>query len=262
MLPATAFLPTASASRRTIFDHILKSGVSRRRFFIWIKCGDMHILFSGMEWGNEGMKYAGIIFDLDGVLCSTDEYHYRAWKMLTDRLGIPFDRKVNERLRGVSRMESLEIILEKSVQKYSNEEKQRFAEEKNENYRKLLSSMSSADLSAEVVDTLGNLRAQKVKLAVGSSSCNAPLILKKLELDSFFDAVVDGNDIIHSKPSPEVFLKAAERLKLPPSQCLVVEDAEAGVQAAAAGGFDCAVLGQIGQPVCWRLKTFSDLLKL
>lgn len=222
----------------------------------------MHILFSRMEWGNEGMKYAGIIFDLDGVLCSTDEYHYRAWKMLTDRLGIPFDRKVNERLRGVSRMESLEIILEKSVQKYSNEEKQRLAEEKNENYRKLLSSMSAADLSAEVVDTLGKIRVQKIKLAVGSSSRNAPLILQKLELNSFFDAVIDGNDIVHSKPSPEVFLKAADRLKLPPSQCLVVEDAEAGVQAAAAGGFDCAALGRVQQPVRWRLKTFSDLLKL
>ena len=208
------------------------------------------------------MKYAGIIFDLDGVLCSTDEYHYRAWKMLADHLQLPFDRQVNQRLRGVSRMESLEIILEKSGQKYSNEEKQRLTEEKNENYRRLLNGMSTAELSAEVIDTLEQLRAQKIKLAVGSSSRNAPLILQKLELNSFFDAVVDGNDIIRSKPSPEVFLKAAERLKLPPSQCLVVEDAEAGVQAAAAGGFDCAVLGQVQQPVCWRLKTFSDLLKL
>ena len=172
------------------------------------------------------MQYQGIIFDLDGVLCSTDEYHYRAWKALADRLGIPFDRERNGLLRGVSRMDSLNIILEKSDKAYSQDEKNAMAEEKNTRYRQLLNQMSPADLSGDVKRTLDTLRARGLKLAIGSSSKNTPFILERMGLDGFFDAVADGNCITHSKPNPEVFLKAAEMLGLKPEQCVVVEDGE------------------------------------
>ncbi len=209
------------------------------------------------------MKYQGFIFDLDGVICSTDEYHYQAWKALADRLEIPFDRERNNLLRGVSRMASLEIILEKSDKTYSEEEKAAFAEEKNTLYRQLLAQMSPMDLSAEVRDTLNALREKGLALAIGSSSKNAPFILERIGLGSFFDAVADGNCITHSKPDPEVFLKAAGFIHLDPAACLVVEDAHAGVQAAKAGGFDCAVMGDaMDDPKAdWHLDSFGQLLE-
>ena len=209
------------------------------------------------------MKYQGIIFDLDGVICSTDEYHFLAWKALADRLGIPFDRERNNLLRGVSRMASLEIILEKSDKTYTDAEKAAFAEEKNTLYRKLLARMSPADLSDNVKTTLEALRKTDLKLAIGSSSKNTPFILERIGLGSFFDAVADGNCITHSKPHPEVFLKAAEMIGLAPQSCLVVEDAHAGVEAAVAGGFDCAAIGDAKDDARakWHLTQFSDLLK-
>ena len=208
-------------------------------------------------------NYQGIIFDLDGVICSTDEYHYLAWKALADRLGIPFDRERNNLLRGVSRMDSLNIILEKSDKTYSDEEKTAFAEEKNTLYRQLLGRMSPADLSDDVRTTLEALRKAGAKLAIGSSSKNTPFILERIGLAGFFDAVADGNCITRSKPDPEVFLKAAEMIRLSPRDCLVVEDAHAGVQAAVAGGFDCAAMGDAKDDpsAAWHLSRFSDLLK-
>ena len=210
------------------------------------------------------MKYAGIIFDLDGVICSTDEYHYLAWKTLADRLRIPFDRERNNLLRGVSRMASLEILLEKSDQTYSDQEKAAFAEEKNAAYRELLGRMSPDDLSDDVKDTLALLRQTDLKLAIGSSSRNTPYILKRIGLDGFFDAVADGNCITRSKPDPEVFLKAAEMIGLRPADCLVVEDAHAGVEAAVSGGFDCAAMGDAKDDdrAVLHLNRFSDLRKL
>ena len=210
------------------------------------------------------MRYKGIIFDLDGVICSTDEYHYLAWKALADRLGIPFDRERNNLLRGVSRMASLEIILEKSCTTYSDVEKAAFADEKNATYRKLLGRMSPKDLSDDVQDTLKALRASDIKLAIGSSSKNTPFILERIGLESFFDAVADGNCITHSKPHPEVFLKAAEMISLSPQECLVVEDAHAGVEAAIVGGFDCAAIGDAKDDIRakWHLEKFSDLLHI
>ena len=207
------------------------------------------------------MAYQGIIFDLDGVICSTDEYHYQAWKALADRLGIPFDRERNNLLRGVSRMESLAIILEKAEQTYTDEEKAAFAEEKNELYRRLLGQMSPADLSDEVRRTLDALRETGLKLAIGSSSKNTPFILERIGLDRFFDAVADGNCITRSKPDPEVFLKAAELIGLDPGVCLVVEDAHAGVEAAVVGGFDCAAMGDArdDERAKWHLRSFGDL---
>lgn len=210
------------------------------------------------------MKYKGIIFDLDGVICSTDEYHYRAWKQLADRIGVPFDRTVNNRLRGVSRMESLEIILEKSPVAYSEAEKQAMAAEKNELYRTLLAQMSPRDLSDEVRETLERLRAAGLRLAIGSSSKNTPLILGRIGLDNWFDAVSDGNNITCSKPDPEVFLKAAGMLQLSPADCLVVEDALSGAQAGHAGGFAVACVGDAADHGAgdYNLKTFRELLQV
>lgn len=207
--------------------------------------------------------YKGIIFDLDGVLCHTDHFHYQAWKMLADKLGIPFDETVNNRLRGVSRMESLEIILEKSTKEYSQQEKLDFAEEKNEEYKKLLQQMKPSDISEEVRETLTLLK-KEFSLAVGSSSKNTKLILEKTDLGKYFDAVADGNDIKNSKPDPEVFLVAAERIHLAPEDCLVVEDAKAGIDAAVAGGFGCAGIGDAAgyDEVDWPLQHFADLKKL
>lgn len=189
------------------------------------------------------MKFDAVIFDLDGVLCSTDEYHYLAWKAVSDELGVPFDRKTNGRLRGVSRMESLEIILERYPVSLSAAEKNTLAEQKNELYKRYLAQLSPADLTREVSDTLDTLRGRGLKLAVGSSSKNTPFILRQLGLDGFFDAVSDGNNITRSKPDPEVFLKAAEMLGCVPERCLVVEDAVAGAQAGHAGGMAVACVG-------------------
>lgn len=208
------------------------------------------------------MKYQGIIFDLDGVLCSTDRYHYLAWKAVADRLGIYFDETINNRLRGVSRMESLDIILERSDRSFTPEEKLALAAEKNELYRSLLSRMTPADLSPEVKGTLDALRAKGLLLGVGSSSRNTRYILDRIGLGDYFDAISDGNNITRSKPDPEVFLKAAEYLGLAPMVCLVVEDAVSGLQAAAAAEMDCAAVGDAAAArlATYDLDSFADLL--
>lgn len=206
-----------------------------------------------------------IIFDLDGVICSTDEYHYRAWKQLADQWNIPFGRTVNNRLRGVSRMESLEIVLEKyHGPALSRKQKEELADYKNTIYRESLKAMSPADLSGEVKSTLDILRKRGYALGIGSSSKNTPFILKQIGLADFFDAVVDGNQITHSKPDPEVFLKAAEKLYRDPAQCLVVEDAVSGAAAGHAGGFRVACVGDAAQAGAGdeNLKCFSELKEL
>lgn len=187
----------------------------------------------------------GVIFDLDGVLVSTDELHYQAWKRMADGEGIYFDREINERLRGVSRMDSLDIILERASREYSDAEKAAMASQKNETYRALLQHLTPDDLLPGAMDMVLELRARKIKTAVGSSSKNTPLIMERIGLIPHFDAVADGNDISRSKPDPEVFLIAADRLGLPPGACLVVEDAQAGIEAGRRAGM--AVLG-IGTP--------------
>lgn len=210
------------------------------------------------------MEINGILFDLDGVLCSTDRCHYQAWKKLADRLGIVFDEQSNQKLRGVSRMESLEILLQGSEQQFTPQEKEAMAEEKNAFYRQLLMALTPDDVPAEVRRTLQELRQRGYRQAVASSSKNTPLILQRVGLDSWFDAVVDGNHITRSKPDPEVFLMAAHALELQPERCLVVEDADAGIEAAVRGGFPCAGIGPAaGNPhVTHALSTFSDLLRI
>jgi beta-phosphoglucomutase len=209
-------------------------------------------------------KITGIIFDLDGVICSTDEYHYLAWKFIADELGAPFDRKTNERLRGVSRMESLEIVLETYKGHLSPEEKLACADKKNAAYQKHLLNMDPSSLSDDVRHTLTTLRSRGYKMSIGSSSKNTPLILKQIGLENFFDAVADGNDIRKSKPDPEVFLLAAKRLSMEPAQCLVIEDAEAGIEAAKRGGMRSASIGYAADLGLgdYQLKKLSDLLSL
>lgn len=178
-----------------------------------------------------------IIFDLDGVICTTDKYHYLAWKALADSLGLPFDEKVNGLLRGVSRMESLEIVLGEHSTEYSQEQKTALATRKNEIYKSYLSAMTPGDLSKEVRSTLYTLRQRGYLLAIGSSSKNTRQILRQLGLGEFFDAVADGTMITRSKPDPEVFLLAASMLGVRPENAVVIEDAESGVRAAKAGRF-------------------------
>ena len=208
------------------------------------------------------MKFQAVIFDLDGVICFTDEYHYRAWKAMADGMGIPFDREINNRLRGVSRMDSLEIILEKyEGPALSEEKKAALARQKNDLYRESLKEMSPRDLSDEVKDTLDALRAMGLRLAIGSSSKNTPFILKQIGLDGYFDAVSDGNCITRSKPDPEVFVKAAEMLGIPCVDCLVVEDAVSGAEAGHAGGMQVACLGDaaLNGAGDWNMKSIREL---
>lgn len=210
------------------------------------------------------MNFKAVIFDLDGVICSTDEYHFLAWKSLADMLGIKdFTREDNKLQRGVSRMESLEIVLKKSDKTYTPEQKEELAAKKNDIYRNMLSDMSEKDLDGEVASTLNALRGKGLKLAIGSSSKNTPFILERLGLGAFFDAVADGNCVTHSKPDPEVFLKAAALLGISPADCLVVEDAAAGVEAGKSGGFKVAGIGEAKsyEKTDYPLNKFSDLLK-
>lgn len=205
-----------------------------------------------------------ILFDLDGVLVSTDVFHYQAWKGLADRLGIPFTPQQGDRCRGVSRMDSLEIVLEGAGRSYTQSEKERFAQEKNDAYRRYLETMTPADVSGEVRDTLAQLRGRGYQLALASGSKNAGLILARTGLGGCLDAVADGSHITKSKPDPEVFLTAARFVGISPSRCAAVDDAVAGIQAGRAAGMvtvaaaDAARRG-VGD---YNLDTFCQLLAL
>lgn len=208
------------------------------------------------------MNFEAVIFDLDGVICFTDEYHYLAWKKIADDLGIPFDREINNRLRGVSRMESLDIILERYDGKMSDAEKTELATQKNELYKEYLASMSEKDLDVRVKQTLETLHEKGLRLAVGSSSKNAGFILRQIGLEGFFDAVSDGNNISRSKPDPEVFLKAASFIHISPEKCLVVEDAVSGTEAGHRAGMKVAAVGEAAARNAgdWNLDSFEELL--
>jgi beta-phosphoglucomutase len=204
----------------------------------------------------------GFIFDLDGVIVSTDGLHYLAWKQMADKEGIYFDEEINNRLRGVSRMASLEIVLERATREYSEEEKIALATAKNDIYKELLKSLTPDDILPGVKETLYELRARGYKLAIGSSSRNTPAILKYIGLEGFFDAVSDGNNITHSKPDPEVFVKGALFLDLTPEECYVVEDAKAGVDAGYAGGFTTFAIGDAYgyEKANYSIQHFTEIL--
>ncbi|WP_302626109.1 beta-phosphoglucomutase [uncultured Eubacterium sp.] len=188
----------------------------------------------------------GVIFDLDGVLVSTDELHYQAWKKLADEIGISgFSREDNVRQRGVSRMASLEVVLEKGDKEYTEEEKIEMAERKNDYYKEMLQSLDDSAVLPGAYDTLKMLKDRGILTAVGSASKNAPLILEKTGILPLIDKISCGLDVTKSKPDPEVFLVAASKLELSPENCLVVEDAKAGVEAAEAGGMKSLGVGPL-----------------
>lgn len=211
------------------------------------------------------MGLKAVIFDLDGVIVFTDKFHYQAWKRMADKMNIYFDETINNRLRGVSRMDSLEIILERyEGEPLSAEKKEELTAEKNENYRELLKTMTPDDVTDEVRETLAEIRKRGYKISLGSSSKNAKFILNRVALMDAFDAISDGNNITRSKPDPEVFLKGAEFLGVAPQDCLVVEDAEAGIDAGIAGNMKTAAIGDATScgKADYTLDTFSDLLKI
>lgn len=210
------------------------------------------------------MKYKAVIFDLDGVVCSTDRYHYLAWKTIADELGIEFNETINNRLRGVGRMESLEIILQGYDGNMSAADRLFWADKKNNLYVRYLQKVSPADIVHGFMTTLAYLKQKGIKTAIGSSSKNACAILARIGLEHDFDAIVDGNAIHHPKPDPEVFLKASELLGITPPSCLVIEDGESGIKAALAANMDCAAMGDgincgIAQ---YNLHQITDLLTI
>ncbi|MBO4901552.1 MAG: beta-phosphoglucomutase [Lachnospiraceae bacterium] len=211
------------------------------------------------------MGCEAVIFDLDGVLVHTDRFHYLAWKQLSDERGIYFDEEINRRLRGVSRDESLEIILERyDGPALTPEEKKEMTEKKNVIYRGFLSQMTPADVTDEVRDTVRRIRKAGYRLAVGSSSKNTAFILDKTGLTGYFDEVADGTMITKTKPDPEVFLLAAEQLAVRPENCLIVEDAAAGIEAGKRAGMKTAAYGDAAKDriADYDLEQFTDLLQI
>jgi beta-phosphoglucomutase len=187
----------------------------------------------------------GAIFDLDGVIVDTAKYHYLAWRWLANLLGFDFSEEDNERLKGVSRTRSLEILLEIGGLKLTNQVKEEMANIKNKQYIEYISNMDESELLPGAKEYITALRKRGVGIALGSASKNAELILRKLNITGLFDVIVDGNKVSNAKPDPEVFLVACRELRLTPAECVVFEDAAAGVQAAKAAGMQ--VIG-IGKP--------------
>jgi len=181
------------------------------------------------------------LFDLDGVLTDTSEYHYQAWQRLADEEGLPFSRQDNENLRGISRRESLNILLKGKI--ISEETAQAWMERKNGYYVSLLGQMTPEALLPGAVELLQEIRRAGIKTAIASSSKNAPQVLERLKLLSLVDAVVDGNVVSRSKPAPDLFLTAARAVGAAPCECVVVEDAAAGIEAGKSGGMITLGLG-------------------
>lgn len=189
------------------------------------------------------MNKKAFIFDLDGVIVDTAKYHYLAWKDLANALGFDFSEEQNEMLKGVSRVRSLEILLELGGVSLAQSSKDKYLKEKNEQYLSYIEKMDKSEILPGIEDLLSDLKAKGIPFALGSASKNARLILETLGILEDFDAIVDGNDVSRAKPDPEVFLVAAERLGATPAQCIVVEDAQAGVEAANAAGMTSVGIG-------------------
>jgi len=190
------------------------------------------------------MSYKACLFDLDGVLVDTAIYHFQAWKMLGENFNYQLTEEQNEQLKGVSRVESLNRILDWASYSATDEQKEIWLKEKNDNYLHLISNMNPSEILPGVVDFLGQIKAEGYKIALGSASKNAEIILEKTGLMPWFDLIIDGNKVSKSKPDPEVFLKGAEGLGLSPLDCIVFEDAQAGVEAAKRGGMKVIGIGE------------------
>ena len=194
----------------------------------------------------KSVEYSCGIFDLDGVLVDTAKYHYLAWKQLADELGFEFTREQNEALKGVSRMKSLELLLGfgHMQDKFTEEEKEQLAEKKNRIYVEYISQLGKEELFPGVVETFEKMRKNGVKIALGSASKNAGMILERLGITPYFDAVIDGNMVHKAKPDPEVFMLAAQKLKIPAEYCIVFEDSAAGLEAAKKAGMLAVGIGK------------------
>ena len=204
-----------------------------------------------------------VIFDLDGVLCFTDDYHFLAWKEVAESLSIKLDDSFKDRIRGISRMDSLEILLGSEAGRYTADEKVAIADRKNDLYRKMLEKMGPGDQAAGAQELLDKLRERGMKLAVGSSSRNTEMILSRIGLKDSFDAIADGTMISRSKPDPEVFLKASGMLDMSPSHSVVVEDAYMGIEAAVRGGFVPVAIGNDAAKhagAAYRVSCLSELI--
>ncbi|MFL0205498.1 beta-phosphoglucomutase [Aquirufa sp. 2-AUSEE-184A6] len=190
------------------------------------------------------MTYKACLFDLDGVLVDTAIYHFQAWKMLGENFNYQLTEEQNEQLKGVSRVESLNRILDWANYSATSEQKEAWLIEKNENYLQLISTMNPAEILPGVLDFLGQIKELGYKIALGSASKNSEVILTKTGLLPWFDLIIDGNKVTKSKPDPEVFLKGAEGLGFKPEECIVFEDAQAGVEAAKKGGMKAIGIGE------------------
>ena len=188
-------------------------------------------------------KIKAFIFDLDGVIVDTAKYHFLAWKDLAESLGFNFTEHDNERLKGVSRVRSLEILLEIGGKEFDEQTKIELATRKNNQYVGLITKMTSREILPGVTDFLQSVKDAGIKIVLGSASKNTPIILERIELDYFFDAVIDGNQVSKAKPDPEVFLKGAAAVNANPAECIVFEDALAGIEAAKNAGMIAVGVG-------------------
>lgn len=187
--------------------------------------------------------HKALLFDLDGVLVDTAKYHFAAWKELADELGIPFSERNNERFKGVSRTRCMEILLELGGRTMREDEQIFYCNKKNQTYVDYIRNMGEDEVLPGVKEFLRGAKARGYAIALGSASKNSGLILERLRLTEFFDAIVDGTKVGRAKPDPEVFLRGAAELGVPPQECIVFEDAVAGIRAAHAGGMQAVGIG-------------------
>ncbi len=185
----------------------------------------------------------GFIFDLDGVITDTAEYHYLGWKKLAEEEGLAFDREFNEKFRGVSRMECLDLLLEANDRKVTPEERKELAERKNNYYREYLKSISEDNLLEGIEEILKRVKTEGYKMAIASASKNTKIVVNKLDIKDMFDTISDGYSVKNSKPAPDLFLHTAEKMDLKPAECVVFEDAEAGIDAALAANMTAVGIG-------------------
>ncbi len=207
------------------------------------------------------MIKTGFIFDLDGVIVDTAKYHYLAWKNLADELGIPFTEEDNENFKGVSRKRCLEILLEMGGLEVSQEQFDKWLQEKNEDYLSYIDRMDESEILDDVPRVLNWLKERNIPMALGSASKNARAILEKVKLMTFFDTIVDGNAVTRAKPDPEVFLIAATSLGVAPKHCVVFEDALAGIEAANNGGMKSVGIGdaQVLADADYNFNDFTEI---
>ncbi|WP_028781753.1 beta-phosphoglucomutase [Thalassobacillus devorans] len=201
----------------------------------------------------------GVLFDLDGVITDTAEYHYEAWKKLAEELDIPFDREFNEKLKGVGRMESLNLILEHGGKELSETDKEYYASKKNDHYKTMISDITPNDLLPGILEFMEEVKSSGIKTALASSSKNAQPVIERLGITHLLDEVVDASKIERGKPNPEIFLKAAEQLRQPASGCVGVEDAQAGVEAIKSAGMFALGVGESLKKADWIVRDTTEL---